>query len=164
MIFATCGTSPMPFDRMMSALAALPPAELIVQHGPSQAPRCAAAHPYLPFGEILDLMEQADVVVSHAGVGSIMCALQTGRVPIVFPRLKRYSETVDDHQAELGTALAERGTVLVASNAEELARAVQSLPPATRRGAFPANGLRDAVHAAIHGASARGLRAYALTR
>jgi len=154
----------MKFDRMMSALEALPPEELIVQHGPSPAPRCAAAYPYLPFGEIVELMRQADVVVSHAGVGSIMCALQAGRIPVVFPRLKRYSETVDDHQAELAHALADRGTVLVASSAEDLARAVRSVPPPAHHGAFPENGLRQAVHAAIHGAGSRGLRAYALAR
>ena len=163
-IFATCGSSPMQFNRMMSALAVLSPADLIVQHGPSPAPPSAASYPYLPFGEIVELMQQADVVISHAGVGSIMCALQAGRVPVVFPRLKRYSETVDDHQAELANALAERGTVLVASNAEELVRAVGSVPSPTHHGAFPANGLRQAVRAAIHGTGSRRLRAYALTR
>jgi UDP-N-acetylglucosamine transferase subunit ALG13 len=143
---------------MMRALEALPAAELIVQHGPSPAPRCSAAYPFLPFGAIVELMEQADVIVSHAGVGSIMCALQAGRVPVVFPRLKRYSETCDDHQAELANALAQRGTVLVASTAEELARAVESVPAPTHHGVFPADGLRQAVRAAIHGERPRALR------
>jgi UDP-N-acetylglucosamine--N-acetylmuramyl-(pentapeptide) pyrophosphoryl-undecaprenol N-acetylglucosamine transferase len=90
-IFATCGTSPFRFDRMMRALEALPTEELSVQHGPSPAPPCAVGYPFLDFGTMVELMEQADVVVSHAGVGSIMCALQAGHVPVVFPRLKRYS-------------------------------------------------------------------------
>lgn len=161
MIFATCGTSPFRFDRMMRALEALPAEELNVQHGPSPAPPCAAAYPFLGFGTMVELMEEADIVVSHAGVGSIMCALQAGHVPVVFPRLKRYSETVDDHQAELATALAERGTVILATTPEELVSAVQSVPPRTGHAAFPADSLRRAVHAAIRGEGSRRLRAYA---
>lgn len=161
MIFATCGSSPFQFDRMMRALEALPAADLCVQHGPSPAPPCAEAYPFLPFGRMVELMHETDIVVSHAGVGSIMCALQAGHVPVVFPRLKRYSETVDDHQAELASALAERGTVIVATTPEELVRAVQSVPPRADSGAFPAAGLRQAVHAAIRGERYRDLRAYA---
>lgn len=161
MIFATCGTSPFRFDRMMRALEALPAEELNVQHGPSPAPPCAAAYPFLGFGTMVELMEEADIVVSHAGVGSIMCALQAGHVPVVFPRLKRYSETVDDHQAELATALAERGTVILATTPEELVSAVQSVPPRTGHAAFPADSLRRAVHAAIRGEGSGRLRAYA---
>jgi UDP-N-acetylglucosamine transferase subunit ALG13 len=160
-IFATCGSSPFAFDRMMRALESLPAAELTVQHGPSPAPPGANAFPFLPFGTMVELMEEADVVVSHAGVGSIMCALQAGHVPIVFPRLKRYSETVDDHQAELAAALAKRGTVIVATTPEELVAAVQSVPPRTGHAAFPADSLRRAVHAAIRGGDPRELRSHA---
>ena len=151
MIFATCGSSPFGFDRMMQALRALPAAELSVQHGPAPAPPSASAYDFLPFGSMVELMQQADVIVSHAGVGSIMCALQAGHVPIVFPRLKRYAETVDDHQAELAAALAKRGTVIVATTPEELVSAVRSVPPRAPERALAANGLTDAVRAAIHG-------------
>ena len=151
MIFATCGSSPFQFDRMMAALGALPAAELTVQHGPSPAPPCASAYPFLPFGTMVELMEEADIVVSHAGVGSIMCALQAGHMPVVFPRLKRHAETVDDHQLELATALAERGTVIVATNSDELVGAVQSVPPRSGHAAFPADRLHDAVRAALRG-------------
>lgn len=160
MIFATCGTSPFRFDRMMHALEALPAEDLNVQHGPSPAPPCAVGNPFLGFGTMVELMEEADVVVSHAGVGSIMCALQAGHVPVVFPRLKRYSETVDDHQAELATALAKRGTVILATTPEELVGAVQSVPPRTGHAAFPADSLRRAVRAAIRGEGSRRIRSY----
>lgn len=155
MIFATCGSSPFQFERMMQALAALPAAELSVQHGPAQAPPCSVAYPFLPFGSMIELMEEADVVVSHAGVGSIMCALHAGHVPVVFPRLKRYSETVDDHQAELASALAKRGTVIVATSPEELILAVESVPPRSQRKPLQVDRLNLAVRAAIYGDRAR---------
>jgi UDP-N-acetylglucosamine transferase subunit ALG13 len=141
----------MGFDRMMQALEALPAEQLTVQHGPAPAPPGAIGFDFLPFGQIIELMQTADFVVSHAGVGSIMCALQAGHVPIVFPRYHRFGETVDDHQAELASALAERGTVIVASTGEQLLQAIASAPPRNQRHALPAQRLNAAVRAAIYG-------------
>lgn len=157
MIFATCGSSHLPFERMMRALSALPADELYVQHGPADPPRCATATAYLSFGEMLEQIERADVVVSHAGVGSIMCALRAGHVPVIFPRLKRYSETVDDHQAELARALAERGTAVVAWSTDELAEAVRSVPPRAHARTLAAEGLSAAVRAAVRGEAVSAL-------
>ncbi len=163
MIFATCGSSPAQFDRMMEALATLPPGELHVQHGPVAPPPCARAYDYLPFDRMVELIEAAEVVVSHAGVGSIMCALRAGHVPIVFPRLKRYGETVDDHQAELAEALEKRGTVIVAWSLEELGNCIVRVPPRSVANQIGGERLGAAVHAAIRGeahhtfAASRGL-------
>ncbi len=156
MIFVTCGSSLLPFNRMMDALQALPAERLCVQHGPARCPPCAEAHSYMPFEEVLAKMACADAVVCHAGVGSIICAIRQGHVPVVFPRLKRYHEAVDDHQAELAQALARRGTVVVASSGEELAAAAA----APRRAVVSGEGgsmLALAVRAALR-AEARGSR------
>jgi UDP-N-acetylglucosamine--N-acetylmuramyl-(pentapeptide) pyrophosphoryl-undecaprenol N-acetylglucosamine transferase len=150
-IFATCGSSHLPFERLMQALAVLPADELIVQHGPAQPPPAARAVPFLSYGEVVELIEEADVVVSHAGVGSIICAIRAGHTPIVFPRLKRYAETVDDHQAELATALEQRGTVRVTWTPEDLLEAIRSIPPRGAAVASDAVRLNAAVRAAIHG-------------
>ena len=151
MIFVTCGSSPAGFDRMMQALRVLPAAHLVVQHGPVAPPPCRTAYDFLPFGRVVELMQQSDLVVSHAGVGSIMCALQAGHVPIVFPRLKRHGETVDDHQVELASALGARGTVLVATTPDELRAAVQSAPRRASRRIIQGERLSTAVRAAILG-------------
>lgn len=148
-IFATCGSSHFHFDRMMEALAILPAAELCVQHGPADPPACACAHPYLPFAEVIDQIERADVVVTHGGVGTILCAIQAGHTPVVFPRLKRYAEAVDDHQAELAEALADAGRALVARTAPELVLAVAAVPPRRRATASGSQRLVNAVRTTI---------------
>lgn len=158
MIFATVGSSPIGFARMMHALEAVSPGELTVQHGPAPVPPGAVGYDFLPFGRIVELMRAADVVVSHAGVGSIMCALQAGHMPIVFPRYERFGETVDDHQAELAAALAERGTVIVASDGQELVQAIASVPPRGHQRVLHGQDLNAAVRAAIHGEHPRTLR------
>ena len=67
MIFATVGSSHMPFERLMLALAKLPADDLTVQHGPAHPPPAARATPFMPFGEVVDTLAAADVVVAHAG-------------------------------------------------------------------------------------------------
>jgi UDP-N-acetylglucosamine transferase subunit ALG13 len=150
-IFATCGSSHLPFDRMMTALGGLNGSDLHVQHGPAAPPPAVRTDPFLSFAEVVERIQQADVVISHAGVGSILCALRAGHTPIVFPRLKRYSETVDDHQAELARALVRRGAVLVAWSPDELIEAVERVPPRGGVARMDSGRLHTAVRAAING-------------
>jgi UDP-N-acetylglucosamine transferase subunit ALG13 len=150
-IFATCGSSHLPFERFMRALAAVPADELIVQHGPATPPPAARTVAFLPYAEVLKLIEESEVVVSHAGVGSIICAVRAGHTPIVFPRLVRYGETVDDHQVELARALEQRGTVRVATDPEQLSAAIRVLPPRGVSAPSDTVRLNTAVRAAIYG-------------
>jgi UDP-N-acetylglucosamine--N-acetylmuramyl-(pentapeptide) pyrophosphoryl-undecaprenol N-acetylglucosamine transferase len=151
MIFATCGSSHLPFERLMRALSTLPPDELVVQHGPAQPPPAARAVGFLAFDEIVALIDQADAVISHAGVGSIVCAIRAGHTPVVFPRRKRYAETVDDHQAELAVALEQRNAVRIAWAPEDLPGAIRSLPQRGAAVAADAARLNASVRAAIYG-------------
>lgn len=149
MIFATCGSSDLRFDRMMKGLSRLPMDELEVQHGPATPPPCGRAYAYLPFTQMVEKIELADVVVSHAGVGTILCAIRAGHTPVVIPRLKRHGEAVDDHQAELAAALADHGTVLLAASVEDLPAAVAAVPPRRDRGMSVSQQLINAVQAAL---------------
>ena len=153
MIFATVGTHHDGFPRMLRALERLPPdVDLVVQHGHGDAPanaRLAAA--FLPFSEMSANFAAADMVLTHAGVGSILLAIQHGHVPIVFPRLKRHGEHVDDHQRELAEQMSARELVRVVWDAAELPDALRSTP---RRGPdvrLPQTGLHAAVRAALRG-------------
>jgi UDP-N-acetylglucosamine transferase subunit ALG13 len=99
----------------------LPGSELVAQHGPARAPANAArSSPFLSFAEVLEEIDRSRVVVSHAGVGSVICAIRAGHVPLVVPRLRRYRETTDDHQVEFARALAERGKVIVVWDVDRL--------------------------------------------
>lgn len=130
MIFATVGSTQIPFERFVRALEALPGEQLLVQHGPVEPPAGAArANAFMQFPQMIESMEAADVVVCHAGAGSILCALRAGHMPVVVPRLKRYDETVDDHQVEFSRALAAEGKVIAVEDVECLGVAVEGAPP-----------------------------------
>lgn len=124
MILVTVGTNEAAFDRLVGALdgSALPAGEeLVVQHGPSRVrPAGATCVEFLPYDDLVEAIREARVVVTHAGVGSIMTALGNGKRPIVVPRLRRFGEAVDDHQLDLGRRLNESGLVTLVENADDV--------------------------------------------
>jgi UDP-N-acetylglucosamine--N-acetylmuramyl-(pentapeptide) pyrophosphoryl-undecaprenol N-acetylglucosamine transferase len=129
-IFATVGSHPtFRFDRLLRALETLGEEELVVQHGPGKPPANAtSAVAWMSFEEIAEGMARADHVVSHAGVGTILCAIEAGQVPVVFPRLESFGETVDDHQLHLARALVETGQLTLVEEASGLADALKRTP------------------------------------
>ena len=126
MIVVTVGTNEARFDRLLEAVAPLAAQEeLYVQHGPSPVrPEGATCVDYLSFDELLEWMRGARVVVTHAGVGSVMSALSVGQLPVVLPRLERYGEAVDDHQVPFGVRLQDAGLVEFVEDADRLRAAV----------------------------------------
>jgi UDP-N-acetylglucosamine transferase subunit ALG13 len=151
-IFVTVGASPRPFGRMLRAVAMLPGEQLFVQHGPGMPPPgTSKAVDFLSFAEMAHAMASAEVVISHAGAGSIICALSAGHTPLVMPRLARYSETVDDHQLELARALEAQGRVVVLWHPDQVVEAVASAPPRRTPELAPELPLHRALRRALHG-------------
>jgi UDP-N-acetylglucosamine transferase subunit ALG13 len=155
-IFATVGSTQIPFERFVRALDGLPAEQLLVQHGPVEPPAgVARANAFMQFPQMIESMEAADVVVCHAGAGSILCALRAGHTPVVVPRLKRYQETVDDHQVEFSRALSAEGKVIAVEDLGHLAAAVAAAPA---RGSARARNellpIQTAVREALHGSLA----------
>ena len=113
MIFVTVGTYEVPFDRLLRAVERLPAREqLVVQHGPSAIrPPGATCFDFLPYERVVAHVRDARVVVSHAGVGSVLVALANGKRPVVVPRLRRFGEVVDDHQLAFARRLRREGLV-----------------------------------------------------
>lgn len=153
MIFVTVGSNPtFRFDRLIEAIGQLDPSELVVQYGPAKAPRgVSEAYEWLTFDQVVSYMSEADTVISHAGMGTIICAAQMGHVPVVMPRLRRYNEIVDDHQVRLAKVFERTGRVAVVWDTASLPERVTG---ASRRGAAAANargngGLQSAVRTAL---------------
>ena len=121
MILVTIGTS-LPFDRLLSALDGLAEKErVVVQAGASSLrPAGAEVVDFLPFDELVELIESARVVVTHAGAGSVLLSLRIGRRPVVVPRLHRCGEAVDDHQLEFGRRMASLGLVTLVEDPADL--------------------------------------------
>ncbi|MFC4872883.1 PssE/Cps14G family polysaccharide biosynthesis glycosyltransferase [Negadavirga shengliensis] len=57
--------------------------------------------PFIPPEELIKLYQEARIVISHAGSGSLLKGLKIGKKVIAIPRLSKYGEVVDDHQTEI---------------------------------------------------------------
>lgn len=74
----------------------------------------------MPNDEFKTVMSNVDIVISHAGTGTIATALKMNKKLILFPRLKEYGELIDDHQLQICQLFADKGYVMLARNEEEL--------------------------------------------
>jgi UDP-N-acetylglucosamine transferase subunit ALG13 len=133
-ILVTIGSAE-PFDRLLRAVDGLPgPETVIAQCGASTVlPRRAECLDFVRHEDLIGLMREARVVVTHAGVGSVLAATTTGRPPIVVPRLAGLREAVDDHQLLFGRRLAAEGRVVLVEDVADLPDAVAGYdapPPA----------------------------------
>jgi UDP-N-acetylglucosamine transferase subunit ALG13 len=150
-IFVSTGTNEQPFDRLVLAAASLQTDEpLVVQYGSSTvAPSRDGWTDFLTFEEMASAMEDARVVVVHAGVGSVLLARRCGKTPVVMPRRVSLGEAVDDHQVPFARRMAHAGLVAVVDDQHQLEAAVSDLtftPTAARdeaAGATLARDLRD---------------------
>jgi len=123
-ILVTVG-SQAPFDRLIRAVD-----EWAKVRGRSDVIAQIARGKYLPkhleFTEFVNplefkgLVERATVVVAHAGMGSIISALELGKPIVVMPRRALFRETRNDHQVAAAKQFSAHGQVIVADDEQEL--------------------------------------------
>lgn len=134
------------------------PQPVIVQHGETPFPSdVCRAIPFVEMSEFERLVAEAELLILHAGAGSVIHAVRAGKVPVVMPRRAIYGEIVDDHQVEFAKALEVAGRVVVADEPLQLAEAVRRALDLQRSGA------RAAGASAMLGMVDETLAAYART-
>jgi UDP-N-acetylglucosamine transferase subunit ALG13 len=118
----TLGQHDFGFRRLAERLVEIMPAdaEVLWQTGSTDVTGLGIdAQPSVPEHVLRAAIEDADVVVSHAGIGSLICALEARRCPVIVPRRAAHGEHVDDHQVEIMEAL-RKTDIAVAREVEEL--------------------------------------------
>ncbi len=125
MIFVTVGTQ-IPFDRLIGAVdswaASVGRDDVFAQVGEGAKPtRHIRSVPSLAPGDFGSRFAKADAIVGHAGMGTILGALQHGKPLIVMPRRASLGEHRNEHQLATARRFRERGLVHVAMDEEELA-------------------------------------------
>ena len=132
LIFATVGTHTTGFARLVSAVdavAATLDESVEIQIGSGRLePTHASWFRYASPAEIDRRMDECRVVITHAGAGTLLNALERRRPVVVMPRLRRFGEVLDDHQLELSDALEAQGVIRVVHDAQALHEAVRIGP------------------------------------
>lgn len=78
--------------------------------------------------ELNKYVEDADFVICHGGVGSIVTALKHNKKVIAVARHKKYNEHVNDHQVQIVEAFTMQGFIKGVTEVEDLEKAIKELP------------------------------------
>lgn len=125
MIFLTVGTQ-LAFDRLVRSVdqwaSANPDVPVFAQTGPgAYSPKSMSHSDFLKPHELKKKMEEADLIVAHAGMGTIISALQMQKPIVVLPRRAALGEHRNDHQLATAKWLGTKHGIRVAWSESEIA-------------------------------------------
>ncbi len=120
MIFVTVGTDTHPFNRLLKWVDEAIERSIIKENVYAQIghstyiPKNYKFKRFYEHEEMEKIVRKADLIISHAGAGTILDVLTKRKKLLIVPRLKKYGEHTDDHQLDLSLLLEKEGKCLVA--------------------------------------------------
>ena len=131
MIFITVGTQKFPFDRLLKKVDTLIEDGSITEPVHAQIgfteyiPRHYSYDQYLNVEAFNRYVQEADIVVTHGGTGSIITAMRNHKKIVAVARLARFGEHVDNHQLEIIGKFAEMEYIEACRDVSELGTAIR---------------------------------------
>lgn len=127
MIFVTVGTHEQQFNLLVKCIDNLKhdgviQEDVVIQTGYSTyKPKYCKWQTLFPYQEMLKMVNEARIIITHGGPSSFIMPLQIGKTPIVVPRRHEFNEHVNDHQVSFSNAVAKRtGTIIVVDDMDKL--------------------------------------------
>ncbi len=126
MIFVTLGTQKFQMNRLVKAVDELAKSgkveeEFFIQSGASTyKPKHCKYVDFMDADEYAKKISECSILITHAGVGTIITGTHSGKRIIVVPRQSKYGEHVDDHQGEIAGAFSSKGCVLNCEDVDNL--------------------------------------------
>ena len=131
MIFVTLGTQDKPFTRLIKAVEKQVELgnitdEVIVQSGCTdyKSDKLKIIN-YMKIDEFNSYLKQADVIITHAGVGTIIQALENNKKIIAAARKEEFGEHVSNHQQQLLDSFADAGYILPLNDFDKLDEVIE---------------------------------------
>lgn len=126
MIFVTVGTQKFQLNRLLELLDDEEiDEEIFAQIGFSTyRPNNFESRKFLSSKEFESYIQKSSLVITHAGVGSILTAMKYDKPILVFPRLKKYGEHVDDHQLQIAETFTEKKYVKMYTEKKSLIKQI----------------------------------------
>lgn len=124
MIFVTVGTD-LPFDRMVKVIDDWARRnnrrDVFAQIGEGGwEPEFISFSNFLQPPEFVERFKSASVIISHAGMGTILSALHYGKPILVMPKKASLGEHRNEHQTATAKRMLEMGNLNVAFDEDEL--------------------------------------------
>ncbi|NVY96205.1 beta(1,3)galactosyltransferase EpsH [Lactobacillus sp. DCY120] len=133
MIFVTVGSQKFEFSRLLRYINNLIIANIINEPVFAQIGNniddgyLFETSQFIDRSKFREKMAQSDIVITHAGTGAIVGALEMDKCVIAVPRQKDFNEHVDNHQFEIANAFQSAGYIEMATSEVELATALDKL-------------------------------------
>lgn len=131
MIFVVLGTQKFQCNRLLKKIDELVgngiiEEEVFAQKGYSDyKPEHYNTIDFLQKEEFESKIEECSLLITHSGVGTILAGINHRKPVIVFPRLKKYKEHVDDHQLEIAEAFQKKKLVLMCGEEDDMAKLIE---------------------------------------
>jgi UDP-N-acetylglucosamine transferase subunit ALG13 len=127
--------------------------DVLAQIGPSDLrPQFIKYRPFFSPTEFSRHFAATELIIAHAGMGSIINAMSQGKPILVMPRSASLHEHRNDHQISTARRFRELGRILVAMDVQELdaqLSRLESIPTASPTGLYASPELLDAVRAFV---------------
>lgn len=125
MIFVTVGTQ-LPFARMIAAVAdwarTRGRTDLFIQHAGYDGDLTGIPNAgFIDAETAARLLAESDLVMGHAGMGTILSCLELGKPCIIMPRLASLGEHRNEHQSATARRFESRAGITVAWRETEVA-------------------------------------------
>lgn len=131
MIFVTVGTQDKPFTRLLEAIdKAIERKEIedkvIVQCGFTKySSDNMEILEYIPFDKFGEYIENADVIITHGGVGSIVSAVKKGKKVVAVARLAEHGEHTNNHQLQIIKKMSEDGYIVDGNDLDNIGQTIE---------------------------------------
>lgn len=114
MTLVTLGTQHQEFTRLLDYIEnSNLKGEIIVQAGYTKyESKRMKIFDFISYDEMEKYIDKSDLVITHAGTGSIVMPLKKDKKVIACARLSKFGEHVDDHQVELVDVFYSEGYIL----------------------------------------------------
>lgn len=118
MVLVTLGTQTYKFERLLEIVEQLIidgkiTEKVIVQSGNTNyKSEHMELFSFVSMEELSKLISECSILITHAGVGSIMEGLNNGKKVVVLPRLAKYNEHVNDHQEQIVEGFIKGGYII----------------------------------------------------
>lgn len=121
MIFVSLGTQDKPFVRLLDYLEhSNIKDKIIVQAGfTDYESKKFEIHKYLDKDDFDKYINEADLVICHGGVGTIISCLNKNKKVLAVPRLSKYKEHQNDHQLQIVNAYYQKGYLVMMNDGDD---------------------------------------------
>ena len=122
--FVSVGNAKQHFSRMLEAVREtihLLPRPILIQcgHTPFISNDCDVIE-FISMDLFVQHVSQAEILILHAGAGSVLHAIHANKYPILMPRRAEFNEHINDHQVGFAKKLQSADKVFMADNTDTL--------------------------------------------